>query len=153
MSHNPFVPEFSMFVFASPEHSHWSKVNFNVSNKFHSWKRFLVSQSCPLANLKIFYLAKLLVQTINFCFVKSDLVWIHWALHLSRIYPLLHFLGISCFSGTVSTNLHYFWTVCPDFGFYVQCFQGIYFSAFSGRVSFLTKILKFVCFSRPQERN
>ena len=40
-------------------------------------------------------------------------VWIHWALHLSRIYPLLHFLGISCFSGTVSTNLHYFWTVCP----------------------------------------
>ena len=153
MSHNPFVPEFSMFVFASPKHSHWSKVNFNVSNQFSLLEKVLSLSILSSCEFKIFYLAKLLVQTIDFCFIKSDLVWIHWALHLSRIYPLLHFLGISCFSGTVSTDLHYFWTVCPDFSFYVQCFQGIYFSAFSGRVSFPTKILKFVCFSRPQERN
>ena len=153
MSHNPFVPEFSMFAVAFPKHSSRSRVNFHVSNEFPLLRKVSSLSILSSCEFKIFYLAKLLVQTINFCFIKSDLVWIHWALHLSRIYPLLHFLGISCFSGTVSTNLHYFWTVCPDFSFYVQCFQGIYFSAFSGRVSFPTKILKFVCFSRPQERN
>ena len=39
MSHNPFVPEFSMFAVAFPKHSSRSKINSNVFNKFSLLKK------------------------------------------------------------------------------------------------------------------
>ena len=77
MSHNPFVPEFSMFAVAFPKHSSRSRVNFNVSNEFPLLRKVSGLSILSSCEFKIFYLAKLLVQTINFCFIKSDLVWIH----------------------------------------------------------------------------
>ena len=128
MSHNPFVPEFSMFAVAFPKHSSRSRVNFHVSNEFPLLRKVFSFSTLSSREFKNILFGKTVGSDDQFLFYQ---IW--FGLDPLSTAPLTNLSSFALFGDLL------FFSDCEyEFALFLNCLSWVWFlcAMFSGDLLF-----------------